>query len=173
MEKISEIKCAPVIGNYYLVLCVKWGNDDFYVPLVHETAHAEPELGSERPHIHVDYRFMTKEQLKTCHFDLKKILGGRSIPALTAKNNFPAITERPFQCLRQFYPYAFIVNDTSLYETLEDRFVDSCLDLSCPVCPHKGMPLNSVEVINGVISCPAHGLTFSAVDGSLIRKNSL
>lgn len=40
----------------------------------------------------------------------------------------------------------------------------------CKVCPHKGTPLSSMPVVDGKITCPAHGLQFDCKTERCVSK---
>ncbi|RYG96455.1 MAG: hypothetical protein EON58_12050, partial [Alphaproteobacteria bacterium] len=44
------------------------------------------------------------------------------------------------------------------------------IDPTNPVCPHKGISLASVPVIDGCIDCPGHGLRFDAKTGEIVSR---
>lgn len=199
MQRILELQGPPTIGETYLVPCITCfkkpdpnnldkhifcaSNDsdaeEIHVPLLHCDLHAEPELGiSTRPHAHIDFRFMTEGELRIMNSHLESITRGESVPAMTfQKDQMKEITEHPKTCHRHFAGTIplFSINRFMVvgdYESLQDSMCSRKLDLKCKKCPHKGVPLNSVEVINGIIVCPAHGLSWSATTGEFVRKDS-
>lgn len=54
--------------------------------------------------------------------------------------------------------------------TVEETCRGQRIDPANPVCPHKGIALHSVPIINGCIDCPGHGLRFDATTGEIVSR---
>jgi hypothetical protein len=52
---------------------------------------------------------------------------------------------------------------------LETAYADAKLPESLK-CPHRGIPLAGVPVVNGMVTCPGHGLQFCVKTGRLVRR---
>ncbi len=164
----------PVIGNFYEVDCTNLnGTLNVDIPILN-SPHNDSEITDQKfDHTHVDYRFI-------CDVDLERV-GNHykcfephghfsrqvSIPALIASNI--NIYKKRLQCLRHFC----VENDNShvfkvgTVQKLAEKNKYS-LNMESKICPHHGTNLKSCKVIDGVITCPAHGLRFSAKTGELV-----
>lgn len=66
------------------------------------------------------------------------------------------------RCKRHHQPHASIEN---FGRKLYPSYAGTRIDPARPVCPHKGTPLSSVAPVEGVLTCPLHGLAFCAKTG--------
>lgn len=132
-------------------------------------------------HWHLDLRFLGKVQVANRMFgreegtEAERAARLLSRP-LTNHGALPAPEYRPRRCMREQPDW----NDF-LAATHRTRRPDNMAKLdrvtaikgqtlkTCMVCPHRGLPLGSMPVINGVITCPGHGLRWRADTGEVVR----
>ena len=57
---------------------------------------------------------------------------------------------------------------TVLRTKLYSKFRGACLNPANPICPHKGFDLRGIKPVDGVITCPLHGLRFSSRTGEAL-----
>lgn len=171
------------IGKRYLVPCVKivyelsdwgWGS---YVPVIgplHDDKHI---IGFYERHWHIDFRFLINaqwERIESYLYGYKKIHGGVIRETHTSKTvmlrkmmykrvmpQFP--TEIPFNGPQgtEIVPIKWLVK-------LESAYADH--KMKCLTCPHRGVVLDGLPVVNGAVTCPAHGLTWNVKTGMLRRR---
>lgn len=180
-EDIETLESPPIVGQTYWVPCVlgtffnvgfhkipaQWWpvirpahEDSKYLPKFRTTWVDEDgewvqkdetyyEKDDQDLHIHVDPRF-AHEDLYTpyerANGDWHNIL---TIQSDTERRLLVCLREMPVQ---------------RLFTGFGPRFVDDHKGkkLKCMRCTHKGVNLSSVPVVNGVITCPAHGLRYDA-----------
>jgi hypothetical protein len=185
----------PVVGETYLVPCIRinHGNEIWDVP-VFGTVHSDPELGlaASFDHLHIDQRFVTEIYLNKFHYCGINNLFAKpeasmtshrwlTLPVLSGPDIRGAREEKPMECLREAYFTPYTVNrDRSVnrwftgdslnhFGKFEDKYANTTLK-ACKVCPHRGIPLGSMPVRDGLITCPGHGLDFDACTGKLVRR---
>lgn len=186
----------PVVGETYLVPCITmdYGQNGVWDVPVFGTVHSDPELGvaASFDHLHIDQRFVTEIYLNKFHHCGSSNLFAKpevsimvqrrlTLPVLSGPNIKGTREEKPMECLREIYLTPYMVNrDKSVnrwftgdslnhFGRFEDKHGDATLK-ACKVCPHRGIPLESMPVRNGLITCPGHGLDFDACTGKLVRR---
>jgi hypothetical protein len=190
---VEKLRSPPVVGEVYRVPCVygqiallsqgqvkspEWWpimrpshQDSVYYPqirsiwkpsedgvttiLVEETFYEDDP--STDHHYHIDPRFAPDEfytSWELIHQDYHNVINVQS-----------EVKWREMTCLRD-------MPTQRLFTGFGRRFIDDHKDkkIKCGRCPHKGVLLNSVPVIDGVITCPNHGLKFDAVTKKCITE---
>lgn len=61
------------------------------------------------------------------------------------------------KCIRE--QCATVNPESILGKSFAEKYINK--PMKCERCPHKGIDLSSIHPIDGVITCPAHGLKFS------------
>jgi hypothetical protein len=193
-RSIEKLKSEPIVGNYYLVPCVlgkafalmfhphtkrHWWpvlrpphEDSKYIER-YKTYWKETEDGewgqfdeiyyeadsSTQHHIHVDPRFAPSS------FYTKWERTNNSW------HNFiyfekKTVKWRKMKCLRE-------MPVQRLFTGFGQKFVDDYKDgkMKCGRCPHKGALLDSIPVVDGVITCPLHGLKFDCQTSECLTKS--
>lgn len=187
-ERVDEMTSPPIIGRYYLVPCVyvdhkiaegrgRWlGPQQERVtepyrqiqtgwwPVI-GPRHEDAGLGFHPYHWHYDMRFLAAWQMQERTRngnDLVRIFG----QPLSDYGGLIGPEYRRRKCARKMAV-------TNRLETLRDallpHYQEATLKGPCMVCPHRGIPLASLPTIDGVVTCPGHGLKFYAATGRLIR----
>lgn len=100
-------------------------------------------------HIHVDPRFAAEELYTPYEREHQDWHGILTIESEIQWDWFMCLREMPVQ---------------RLFTGFGPRFVDDHKGkkLKCKRCPHKGVDLSTIPVVDGVITCPAHGLRYDA-----------
>lgn len=188
IEDIERLRCPPSLGKRYMVPCVCgslfnigphsvpsefWPvlrpshQDSEYLPrfrtMWKETNGEwveEDEVYYERDdhtpkHYHVDPRF-TPESLYTPYE--RENSDWHTIITATSPVEF-----REMECLRE-------MPIQRLFTGFGQKFVDDHRGkrLKCMRCPHKGIDLSSMPVVDGVVTCPAHGLRYDSSTGRCV-----
>lgn len=185
MQRADELDKPPVVGRYYLVPCLRPLEGNFplagvWIP-VHGSIHADPEISARGRHCHVDIRFVSKRLRRRIDpfgegddrifsipvwfewWQRSVFFAGDGIQFERLKVEGPIY--RQMQCRRQMPAIkAFGPNPNTMTVTL--RGIHRCgVNPKRPVCPHRGYDLRTIAAINGVVTCPLHGLAFDVETG--------
>lgn len=186
MEYIDKLKHPPVVGETYLVPCIISCNEPedhqwwiegkrvkysknfiekYIFPIINHL-HSDRENGQDYKHYHVDYRFVDlkkdenyliakkrhKHHLFAPHsrYDLRK-------EEIWYREDYK-IEYYPLKCYRQEF-------HGTAGDTTKSKLKHRCIHKG--KCPHRGYDLSQVVPVNGIITCPLHGLKFYADNGEL------
>jgi hypothetical protein len=187
IPRLVELTEPTVVGRDYLVPSVVTGGH--LVPVM-GSVHIDHELGPIAcfPHIHVDQRFVDVSILHDLWGMTERDIapnpatGVHKICIILADVIRGPVSEQVFPCLREmphfkhhqtrddgkpFYVHAGDrVDQTGAFEDAHEHRTLK----ACKVCPHQGIPLASMPVRDGVITCPGHMLDFDAATGKIIRR---
>ena len=172
------------VGTFYKVPCVRVGSalpacarPNGWIPILlpwHEDAAI---IGFPHPHYHYDPRFLGPWEYEG--FSFNKILTRHPVityPELrvadTSLTFFTgSITFRRLKCKRVMPEYPVFAKDW------HDRHWPGLLEctyatkqLKHGICPHKGIDLTTCPVIDGVVTCPGHGLRWNVKTGRLVKR---
>lgn len=188
MQHVKSLKAPPEVGRTYAVECVMgrpsnighhnlplrlWPvftpshQDSVYFPRyrtiwgddgesVDETYYEDDP--STPHHFHVDPRFTTEDMYTMWELENKSlhtIIRGEGAVEVV---HMMCQREMPIQVLFTGFGKNF----------LDDH--KSAKLKGCKRCPHKGMPLASMPVVGGKVTCPAHGLQFSNRTGKCLSR---
>jgi len=179
MLKVEEVKRPLIQGEVLLVPCIMrkeqhihdWAVTDseykptykdklFITPIINHL-HNDIENGQPEPHYHADLRFIKFEDgaVKNQHSKHRWIESIR-IPASWGQPEYialPVITPD-----NQFITPVKLISRSKLKH--------NCIHKG--KCPHRGYPLSQEKSINGIITCPLHGLQFDAETKQVINFNA-
>lgn len=171
MQRVDEMTEPPTVGRFYLVRCIRNGNGRWYP--VMGPAHADPELapvagrGAAMVHHHYDARFMrlgdiglgTRRKMLARGLAVEVAL----LSAVHLVFSDARLMFRKRRCLREMplHPTGFTV--------LNETYAAATLKGGCKTCPHRGVPLASLPAVEGVVTCPGHGLRWNVSTGALVR----
>jgi hypothetical protein len=174
------MKDKYTIGNYYKIPCIEYKEVYnrleqvklyelnigyptykkfeyiYYLPVTSEKPHSDRENGQNYLHYHVDYRFEFGEKSKHYLFE------DSNIRLEHTKNT--KIVYMMMKCIKK----------SNEFTTPVSYIKNSKLKHKCIIkgkCPHRGQNLTLEPDINGVITCPNHGLQFDAITKQLITNN--
>jgi hypothetical protein len=125
-------------------------------------------------HYHIDPRFLTKRHISDFH---DGGLSGRSaVHNIQAQplnhtdlvDGPPKPILRRMRCSMDHSEWGF--SDRAPVISLNEAFAGKKCGSGKRgfVCPHKHFPLGSVKAINGVVTCPLHGMRIDAQTGKCI-----
>jgi hypothetical protein len=169
LQRIDRLKEPPIIGQSYLVPIVrgKWHGllrDWPVIGLRHDDLEF---LNFHLHHYHVDTRFLRAR---------RNLLASAPYTPLHEphyQNDAPPLGKPSFarrKCLREQHVFS---GPHHVFGMMKDAFAGQ----QCAkgkrgfVCPHKQFPLGSTPAINGVITCPLHGLRIDAETGVLLGRS--
>lgn len=186
---IDTLPAAPIIGKYYMVPTVHY-NCCGYVSdwPVFGPRHDDAEIiGFPWPHYHHDSRFMTARQFRAV-----VAYGGlwrpdyvniAALPLHRLKNGanqgpdhyevtvpHPKPIYKKLLCKRDMHMFpvpGVDVAEDSFVTKMRKHYKDDCLRVTenGTFCPHRGVRLDTLKPVDGVITCPLHGLRFYAATG--------
>lgn len=172
----NRIQITPYeVGKYYMVPCVRgeWDRKvaDWPVlgPLHDDTEH----IGFETPHYHVDARFVADRHLFLMRGGKANVFvfplhGPHEYEKQLYESTRPDLKHlgyRRRKCKRQWPDHP---QTGEWQQSLEDAYQD--VVLKAPICPHRGAPLDTLEMKDGCVLCPLHGLRFNLTTGCLVRR---
>lgn len=162
------------VGKFYRVPAVRvarWhGWRDIWIAVI-GPKHEDAEIvGFPWQHFHVDWRFVQRRI-----FDqLSWIRGPTYVHAYPIQDPDGAGTKvilegpvlRRMKCKRTLAG-PFPREAAHWIPKLEEKF--ACARLVNGLCPHRGIPVSAMHRDGDVLTCPGHGLRWSATTGELIR----
>lgn len=179
MEKVENIKRPLKVGEKFLVPClvkrvtiddqVNWldiedvrPKSKIHIIPVFNNPHNDIESGQKEIHYHIDYRFVkhfnngvfpTIKNTHTLHIYGEEIRPTKEFGNLEY-HVLPVINEE----------FKGITSPGMISKTK----IKNCIHKN--KCPHKGYDLSQVPPVNGVITCPLHGLKFDLKTGKRIKS---
>ena len=176
---IAILQGLPVIGKIYKVDCVKtvWSGiwADRWFPVIHKKSHEDYKaLGpSALHHFHYDFRFLDEDLLQWLIDEdaLTERCGSdqffRFVVPRQSVDRGPEPVE--LKCLRQMPEYPTTGFGLQISRRIQQHYKGQLnVKIDCLRCPHRGTPLNGIEVKNNILTCPAHGLKFDVKTGKQI-----
>lgn len=182
LERSDRLKAPPVLGRWYLVPTVFFAWRKFSgSPLEGEGCQWWPVWGLKHDdiehfdfpnqHYHVDPRFLTKRHWR--HFgrgSRTKLADVQATPLNSARlpDGPPKPVLRRMRCSMVHAQWRH--HDAVTVDKLNRALAGQ----QCAkgkrgfVCPHKLFPLGSIEALDGVITCPLHGLRIDAETGKCL-----
>jgi hypothetical protein len=183
LQKIDELKSQPIVGNYYLVPCIIKEERDvnfdwviskeselvlekeiiLYIYPIINHRHSDKENGQDYEHYHVDYRFIELQIINNKIIPTRKNRNHTFAPHLRyniyADNKDFKIEYHKLRCLR--------LNNYGIGgPTKNSKLKHKCIHKG--KCPHRGYDLSQEPTVNGVITCPLHGLQFNSETKQLL-----
>jgi Rieske [2Fe-2S] domain len=196
LQRVDRLKEPPVVGRWYLVPAILW---DRNAPFVAGRSEKEtltdlqlsrgarwwPVWGNKHsdvehfnfPHLHyhVDPRFLTRRHIRETTSWSRTVLQSIQASPLNhadLKSGPPKPQLRRMRCSLSHSEWGFA--DAKAVIALNAAFTGK----QCPsgkrgfVCPHKHFPLGTVESVNGVVTCPLHGMRIDAATGVCLGSSS-
>lgn len=185
MEKVEDIKRPLIKGERLLVPCLvrtefipkdeneMWldikthsGMDKqlFIMPVINHP-HSDKENGQDEIHYHLDYRFIK-------HSGTDNIF----IPPTIKRTHTLHTYGNEFRPLKESGEFMYIelpvINTNFVGVTPPNLIKKSKLKHKCAhkgKCPHRGYDLSQVPLIDGIKTCPLHGLQFDK-HNKLVKK---
>lgn len=179
VQKVEDVKRPLKLGEKYLVPCIvrreklvsSWEDVDGYMSPIHtykthvtpviNHPHSDRENGQSHVHYHADFRFIDVEDNKISNEHSKYF----SVESLRPQQHIHGEIE---------YIELPVVNEEFLGRTEVRHIKNSKLKHKCihkGKCPHRGYDLSQVKAVDGIITCPLHGLQFDSETKLLINNN--
>lgn len=160
IEHIKNIKRPVKVGERFLVPCfVREDEDTTYITPVIDHPHSDKENGQPLVHYHADYRFVKHNAgvVENRHKKYYFVDDIRLVEGINGKIEdfiLPVINEQ----------FAAI---TPVELIAKSKIKHKCIHKG--KCPHRGYDLSQVTPVNGVITCPLHGLQFDAITKEILN----
>lgn len=169
-EKVSEMTTEPIVGEFYLVECVRRGGPHSrWIPIVGEK-HSDLELSIPTIHYHRDPRFVKDGYTNGSRYFTPEV---NTLAAIVPVNEVKERKLRRLKCRRAMpeFPCRNPRNSDILPTTrhLEPIYVGK--KVSCGRCPHRNMPLDSLpKGKNGIVICNGHGLAIDTKKMEVVSR---
>lgn len=169
MDKVQDIKRPLKLGEEYLVPClVKRDSSGAVLSFtpVFSTSHTDKENGQIESHYHADCRFVAHEDNP----------GYGVSPVITdEREGFKNMKSRAVVGVDGELEYHVlpVVRESHAYVGLLLAMKRSKLKHKCihkGKCPHRGYDLSQEKAVDGVITCPQHGLRFDSNTGEITKE---
>lgn len=185
-QRIDCLDGPPIVGEFYLVPCIKRmfrdGHDDEgeWLPIIGPEHEDAGIVNFPRMHFHYDWRFMRKHTMDWLGFirdgKASRVYGSVAVTGQHEDYDVIGPQWNRRKCHREFPPYPADYSLASFngkkhhpwLDRLEDAHAGRTLP-ACKTCPHRGIPLRSVRAVDGTVTCPGHGLTWDVETGELVR----
>jgi len=118
-------------------------------------------------HYHIDWRFVSDRLLNDVHWHTQIPYGTVLHADRYGQRVLPKPIMRRLKCKRDFTPYP--AHKATWLPELEKAH-KGCKLKPGMVCPHRGVPLASIPGVNGIVTCPAHGLKWNVATGELVSN---
>lgn len=190
VERADMLTAPPVVGRFYLVPSVLWSfSSTWGEPEALKTLQALPDakwwpvwgrkhddrefFKFEFKHYHLDPRFLTKRHWKEFEWGFRSPLGvlqGKPLNHRDLPNGPPRPQLRRMKCTSLDTTWEHAGQKTVL--AMQAAFAGKQCRASKVgiICPHQRFPLGSIAPVDGVITCPLHGLRIDAASGRVLAK---
>jgi hypothetical protein len=178
-KHISDVEGLPVIGERYWVPCVTAKNQLTgglikNVPVIGTIHQDKFYFGVEWKHLHFDIRFVTGPVQRWLCKDVPTGAPEHSWLGWALHDaDIDKQYERLMPCIRQMPVLPWEQCGEGMAELLQQKLGADKRKLSkCNRCPHRGTPLNGMQVSSkGIVVCPAHGLAFNVNTREMVVRS--
>lgn len=157
----------PQIGDFFMVRTVEFNRNNkvFHFPVV-DKMHRDGKHGLDKPHYHIDWRFMPEFELEA-HSNWNNNIYKKAY--CNNSEFFTPITKD--EVIREYYNCFQYLRDNRKFPewgfpSLE-KAMKNCKMVNMK-CPHHGTNLVSCKPVDGVVTCPQHGLKWNVKTGELV-----
>lgn len=167
-ERIDRLPASPVIGQFYLVPTVhyEWHDKVRAWPVMGAIHNDSDRFTFPHDHYHLDTRFTPAWCITRRPFATPLI-------ELPNRGPMPSIKFRKMRCRRtmETYPHH---NQKEIIAIQRDYAEQQCAHGKGGwICPHRKFSLGSIEPIDGIVTCPLHGLRIEAASGRVIASAAI
>jgi hypothetical protein len=185
LPRADKLKEPPTVGRYYMVPAVFWNrgggrnHDDpvgaMWWP-VWGIKHNDKEFFNfTELHYHIDPRFLKRQHWRTFSDFRGSLLADVQAWPLSARRapeGPPRPTLRKFRCSLAHAEWKH--HDATTVVDLNQHYAEQQAPKGKRgfVCPHRHFALGSIKAIDGVVTCPLHGLRIDASTGQCLGPRS-
>lgn len=183
LQRVDRMTTAPIIGRFYLVPTVfgKWNEAFAHWPVIGPEHNDIDFFNFQWSHYHVDARFLNAKQRRSAigwnpsksdERRLARACIGSPLQSNGHCNSYGL--PKPHLLRKRCNIGAPLPGDDVTGALTWLNMCNSFKGRVCErgkrgfVCPHQNAALGSVAVIDGVITCPLHGLRIDAVTGTVL-----
>lgn len=170
MKTVEEIKRPLIKGETLLVPClvrselIDMDEEDLWMDLsnitkkeiiyilpVINTPHSDKENGQNEIHYHADNRFIDRAKIAPKrNKKVEKVFSTNQRPIKTKEE----IKYIPLKVITELH-----YGNTPVELISKSKLKHKCIHKG--KCPHRGADLSQVKPIDGILTCPLHGLKFN------------
>jgi hypothetical protein len=178
IERIDRLTAPPKVGRFYLVPTVYaiWHDLRSDWPVI-GPLHTDVEFFDfKHDHYHLDWRFLSarqRSQASTWRESPAADVQAAPLHAYIGEPELPKPVWTKRRCNRLDAPYEH--GDKKPIKDLREHFsgVQCERGKAGWICPHRKASLGSVAIVDGVITCPLHGLRIDAATGLTLPRHEL
>lgn len=184
LPRIDRMTEGPIAGRWYMVPTVlaTWNMEVKHWPVVGPLHDDEQFFKFPHMHYHVDGRFLTRRQQiaaigfwgpDSLHERLARVCMGSPLQTNAIGCN-PGGLPKPVLMKKKCTIAAILPGHDITEATTQRAMVAHFAGRICKhckrgfICPHQNVALGAVAVIDGVITCPLHGLRIDAASGLVL-----
>jgi hypothetical protein len=176
MQRIDQITEPPIVGRYYLVptVFVRWHHKLSHWPVIGPPHEDKEFFNFDLTHYHIDGRFLNADQRQHAEYysTLEYII--ESAPLHADRYDPTAVMPKPVYMKKRCWSanLDYVHHHQKPVQEVAKAFVGhQCVGRGKAgwICPHRKASLGSVMAIDGVITCPLHGLRINAESGVVIN----
>ncbi len=157
----------PQIGDFFMVRTVRFKrrNRTYLWPVV-DHIHTDEGYGQPAPHYHIDWRFMSQFLVWEHRNNVDLIMW----PEIEKEYFSPIMEDEVIGQLRMKWKYRrdHCFPETRGFRLLKELMVERNAKMKNFKCAHHGTNLVSCKPVDGIITCPQHGLKWNAKTGELV-----
>ena len=167
--RLIENTTDPQIGDFFIVRTVEFKRNNMLLKWpVFAKSHSDKDYQPEE-HYHIDWRFMTesimlehRKYYQNLYPNYWKDLNAEYFEPIMKDTEVISESYEKWKYLRNFdFPKEQFIK-------IEKKMIDCGAKMKNMRCPHHGTNLTSCKPVNGVVTCPQHGLRWNIKTGELI-----
>lgn len=170
-QKVETLTSPPIVGEKYLVpgivVPVHIGAKPNWYPVL-GIAHEDKEYIKASKHFHYDVRFFPADffPLKLDGQVLVETAQEMMVKIAVIKIWTPLIEYREVVCAREMPNFPSWL--APWFPELQQGYLSKQLPANLK-CPHQGIYLGSLPQVNGIVTCPGHGLKWNIKTGEAVK----
>lgn len=183
IERADKLTAPPVVGTYYMVPAIQW-SFSYTWDAVSPTSQWWPVWGRKHndieffdfkhQHYHIDFRFLTKRQWKEFENSWRPpraTVQAQPLNHVRLPNGPPKPKLIKMRCSTADTTYDFPTAPQVL--AIQAAYAGKqCTKSKLGfICPHQRFQLGSIAPVDGVITCPLHGLRIDAATGVALTQD--
>jgi hypothetical protein len=189
-QKVEDVNRPLKVGETFLVPCIIYKEEivdvtydeqkdwmdfnptevkrvkTFITPVINHP-HSDKENGQNEVHYHADFRFIRVSNF--IEDDKGNLIG---FPKQSHSSHIWGANVRPLTDIDIKWVLLPVVNERPMNITPVEMISKSKLKYKCihkGKCPHRGYDLSQEANVDGVITCPLHGLKFDSKTKNLLN----
>lgn len=174
LQRVDRTDQPLVVGRYYLVpvVTMTWHGHLSSWPVI-GPPHTDVEFFNfTKEHYHIDGRFLSVPQWKIAEESYRTAENNiQSAPLHPARGkDLPKPTIEKRRCNRP--DLAYVHGHQEPIQQIRTHFAGTQCERGKGgwICPHRKASLGSVAAVDGVITCPLHGLQIDAASGLVLSS---